>query len=90
MKSATLSIHRRLLGALLALGLLTALPALPVLSATDSYIFFVTEINGNQVTIKNSTTGKTEVITVKDPSKLKLGQKVDHSGVAFTPVDGKR
>jgi hypothetical protein len=76
------STHPRLFGALLALALITALPAPPVFAATPCCTVVGIEKAAGIVTLRDSKTGKLEKVTVKDPAqlaKLTVGQPADRS-----------
>jgi hypothetical protein len=82
MNSASLSIHPRFLGALLALGLVTALPAPQVLAATPCCTIVSIDKATGILTLRDNKTGKLEKVTVKDPAqlaKLTAGQAADRS-----------
>jgi len=70
------------LGALLALGLLTALPASVAFAELPCCAIVGIDKASGTVTLRDNKTGKTETVTVSDPAKLaklKVGQAVDHS-----------
>jgi hypothetical protein len=82
MKSAKMNRKLRLFGALLALGLVTALPAPQVLAVAPCCSIVSIDKATGIVTIRDDKTGKLETVTVKDPAqlaKLSGGQKVDRS-----------
>ena len=79
MISTKLSIHPRFLGALLALGLVTALPAPQVLAASPCCTIVSIDKATGIVTLRDNKTGKLEKVTVKDPAKLTAGQAADRS-----------
>jgi hypothetical protein len=82
MISTKLSIHPRFLGALLTLGLVTALPAPQALAFDPCCPIVKIDKATGIVTIRDDKTGKLETVTVKDPAqlaKLSVGQKVDRS-----------
>jgi hypothetical protein len=64
MHSAILSIHPRLLGALLALALVTALPAPPVFAEVPCCTIAGFDKAAGVVTLRDSKTGKLEKVTV--------------------------
>jgi hypothetical protein len=81
-KSTKLSIHPRFLGALLALGLVTALSAPQVLAGTPCCGIVSIDKATGIVTLRDNKTGKLEKVTVKDPAqlaKLTVGQAADRS-----------
>jgi len=74
--------HQPLLAALLALGLLTALPATQVFATSPCCGIVKIDKATGLVTLRDNKTGKTETVTVKDPAalaKLTVGQTVDRS-----------
>jgi hypothetical protein len=79
MNSASLSIHPRFLGALLTLGLVTALPATQVLAASPCCTIVSIDKATGIVTLRDNKTGQLEKVTVKDPAKLTAGQAADRS-----------
>jgi hypothetical protein len=82
MNSTKLSIHPRFLGALLALGFVTALPAPQVLAEGPCCGIVSIDKATGIVTLRDNKTGKLEKVTVKDPAqlaKLTVGQTADRS-----------
>jgi hypothetical protein len=74
--------HPKFFGALLALALLTALPATYALAGLPCCNIVKIDKATGQVTLRDTKTGKTETITVKDPAalaKLTVGQAADRS-----------
>ena len=72
----------RVTGALLALGLLTALPAPQVVADLSCCKIIKIDQPTGTVTLRDNTTGKVEKVSVKDPkqlSKLSVGQPADRS-----------
>ena len=82
MNSPRRSIQAKALGALLALGLLTALPAPQVVADLSCCKIIKIDQPTGTVTLRDNTTGKVEKVSVKDPkqlSKLSVGQPADRS-----------
>jgi hypothetical protein len=82
MNPSNVNIHPRFLGALLALALITALPASPVFAAAPCCTIIGIDRAAGIVTLRDSKTGKQEKVTVKDPgqlAKLTVGQSADRS-----------
>jgi len=67
---ARASIPCNLLGALLAMGLLTALPASLAFAVEPCCGIVAIDKATGTVTLRDNKTGKTETVTVKDPAKL--------------------
>jgi hypothetical protein len=82
MISTKLSIHPRFLGALLTLGLVTALPAPQAFAVGPCCSIVSIDKATGIVTLRDNKTGKLETVTVKDPAqlaKLTAGQAADRS-----------
>jgi hypothetical protein len=82
MISTKLSIHPRFLGALLALGLVTALPAPQAFALSPCCSIVSIDKATGIVTLRDNKTGKLEKVTVKDPAqlaKLTAGHAADRS-----------
>jgi hypothetical protein len=82
MHSTKPSRHQRLFGALLVLGLLTALPATQVLALAPCCGIVKIDNATGIVTLRHNKTGKLETVTLKDPAqlaKLAVGQAADRS-----------
>jgi len=93
MNSAKPSMHPGLLGALLALGLLTALPAQEVFAGQPCCTIVAIQKAKGIVTLRDNKTGKLEKVTVKsfdiEKRKLTVGKAVDRSiGVTWNGSGG--